>query len=85
MSAPVKKRLVRPIDRLRERATLSALKVAVLQDKLDAARAAAREDRRAVEAAEVKRAERAAARAHYFEGGTQSGRRMPDRGQGEGR
>jgi len=66
---PVKQKLLRPIDRLRQRAGMSALRAAVLQDKLDAAKAAARRDREALEAAEVRRAERAAERTHYFEGG----------------
>jgi hypothetical protein len=64
-----KRRLSRPIDRLRQRAALSALKAAVLQDKLAAAKAAARRDQLAVDAAEARRAERAAARTFYFEGG----------------
>jgi len=69
MVNPVKRKLLRPIDRLRARAGMSALRAAVLRDKLDAAETAARRDRQALEEAEVRRAERAAARTHYFEGG----------------
>ncbi len=60
----VKRRLLPPIERLRARAGMSALRAAVLQDKLDAAKAAARRDRQALDDAEVRRADRAAARSH---------------------
>jgi len=45
MNETIKRRLTPPIDRLRTRAQLSALKAAVLRDKLKAAEAAARQDR----------------------------------------
>ena len=53
---PIKRKLSPPIDRLRERAGMSALRAAVLVDKLEAAQAVARRDAEALRAAEARRA-----------------------------